>query len=76
MKKPKKPLSAHIYFSQEYREIIRQRFPAMTVNNIMQAVSYRWKQLSKEQKAPFEQVAAEDKQRYDKEVALFKKGAF
>ena len=48
----------------------------MTVNNIMKAVSFRWKQLNKEQKVPFEQIAGEDKQRYDKEIILFKKGAF
>jgi hypothetical protein len=48
----------------------------MTVNNIMKAVSFRWKQLTKDQKAPFESIAAEDKQRYDREIALFKKGAF
>lgn len=42
----------------------------------MKAVSYRWSALTKEQKQPFEQVAIEDKQRYDKEVIDFKKGQF
>jgi len=42
----------------------------------MRAVSYRWSNLSKEQKLPFEQIAVEDKQRYDREVFDFKKGAF
>lgn len=59
--KPKKPLSAYIYFSQEFREIIRARFPFLTVAQIMRAVSYRWSNLSKEQKLPFEQIAVEDK---------------
>lgn len=42
----------------------------------MKAVSYRWSKLSKEQKTPFEQIASEDKQRYDREVNQFKKGLF
>ena len=42
----------------------------------MRAVSYRWSNLSKEQKTPFEQIAVEDKLRYDKDVTDFKKGAF
>ena len=69
-------MSAYIYFSQEFREIIRQRFPFLTVAQIMNAVSYRWKNLSKEQKQPFEQIAMEDKYRYDKEASDFKKGQF
>lgn len=48
----------------------------MTVVNIMKAVSHKWKGLPKELKQPFEQVAFEDKQRYDREVNLFKKGEF
>jgi hypothetical protein len=74
--KPKKPLSAYIYFSQEFREIIRSKFPFLTVAQIMKAVSYRWQLLTKDQKLPFEQIAIEDKQRYDKEVNDFKKGVF
>lgn len=74
--KPKKPLSAYIYFSQEFREIIKQRYPYLTVLQIMKAVSYRWSKLSKDQKAPFEQIANEDKMRYDKEVSQFKKGNY
>jgi hypothetical protein len=46
--KPKKPLSAYIYFSQEFREIIRMKFPFLTVAQIMKAVSYRWSSLTKE----------------------------
>lgn len=42
----------------------------------MKAVSYKWSTLSKEEKLPFEQIASEDKSRYDKEVNDFKKGNF
>ena len=39
-------------------------------------VTYRWRLLTKEQKQPFEQIASEDKQRYNNESALLKKGEF
>jgi len=42
----------------------------------MKAVSYRWSNLTKDQKFPFEQIATEDKSRYDREVNDFKKGIF
>lgn len=74
LNKPKKPLSAYIFFSQEFREIIKLRFPFLTVAQIMTAVGNRWGSLTKEQKAPFELVANQDKQRYDKEVTDSKRG--
>ena len=46
--KPKKPLSAYIYFSQEFREIVRNKYTQMTVTQIMKAVSFQWSTLSKE----------------------------
>jgi hypothetical protein len=42
----------------------------------MKAVSYRWGTLTKEQKTPFEQIAIEDKLRYDREGNDYKKGIF
>lgn len=48
----------------------------MSVSNVMKAVSYKWKGLPKENKLPFELIAGEDKQRYDRETSLFKKGEF
>lgn len=42
----------------------------------MKAVGYRWQLLNKDQKLPFEQIAVEDKQRYDNEVNDFKEGIF
>lgn len=42
----------------------------------MKAVTYQWSNLSKEQKEPFERLANEDKQRYDREVGDCKKGVF
>jgi hypothetical protein len=42
----------------------------------MRAITYRWKLLTKEQRQPFEQIAIEDKQRYDRDLNLYKKGSF
>lgn len=52
--RPKKPLSAFVFFSQEFREILRQRFPFLTVNQVLKAVNFKWANMNKELKAPFE----------------------
>lgn len=71
---PRKPLSAYVYFSQEFREIIRTRFSFLSSAQVMKAVSFKWQSLSKEQKQPFQQIANEDRVRYEKEIGDFKKG--
>lgn len=65
-----------MFFSQEFKEIIRQRFPFLNVTQIMNAVKYRWNSLNKQQKAPFLELQAEDKTRHDKECTEFKKGTY
>ena len=41
--------------------MLSARFPFLPTSTIMKGVSYRWSQLSKRQKQPFEQAAMEDK---------------
>lgn len=64
--RPKKPLSAYIYFSQEYREKLKEQHPEWCSNDIMKSVSTRWQQMEKSQKEPFVELAAQDKARYDR----------
>jgi hypothetical protein len=42
----------------------------------MKAVSFKWQSLSSHQKEPFEQMSFEDKHRYERETAEFRKGTF
>jgi hypothetical protein len=64
--RPKKPLSAYIYFSQDYREKLKELHPEWSSNEIMRHVSAKWSHMSKQQKEPYNDLAAADKARYDR----------
>lgn len=46
--RPKKPLSAYIYFSQEYREFLKEEHSEWSSHEIMKHVSARWAHMNKE----------------------------
>jgi hypothetical protein len=50
----RKPQSAFAIFSTEFKEILRQRFPFLTMAQILKAVQFKWSKLTKDIKAPFE----------------------
>jgi hypothetical protein len=64
--RPKKPLSAYIYFSQEFREKLKSEHTDLSSNDIMKQVSTKWAHMDKDEKNPYNEIAAEDKARYDK----------
>jgi len=69
--RPKKPLSAYIYFSQEYREKLKEQHPEWSSNEIMRHVSAKWSHMDKKLKEPYNEMAAQDKARYDKQLLEF-----
>jgi hypothetical protein len=66
--RPKKPLSAYIYFSQEYREKLKEQHPEWSSNEIMRHVSAKWSHMDRKLKEPYNDMAAQDKARYDKQL--------
>ena len=69
--RPKKPLSAYIFFSQEVRDKMKAEHPEWNSTEIMKHVSSKWQHMSKEQKQPYNDLANKDKQRYDSELLNF-----
>lgn len=69
--RPKKPLSAYIYFSQDFREKLKEQHPEWSSNEIMRHVSAKWSHMDKKQKEPYNEMAAMDKARYDKQLLEF-----
>lgn len=57
LQRPKKPLSAYIYFSQEYREMLKEEHPNWTSNDIMKHVSSKWSHMDKDEKQPYNDLA-------------------
>lgn len=61
---PRKAMSAYMYFGQEMRPKLKSQ---VSHKEMMGEIGRLWKELSPEQRAPYEQRALEDKQRYETE---------
>ncbi|KPP62258.1 high mobility group protein B3-like [Scleropages formosus] len=77
-KKPKGKMSAYAYFVQTCREEHKKKNPDIPMNfsEFSKKCSGRWKIMSGKEKAKFEDMAKQDKARYDEEMLSYsdKKG--
>ncbi|CAG0898269.1 unnamed protein product [Cyprideis torosa] len=69
--RPRRPLTAFILFSNEYRRKVMQRDPSLKVPEISKELSKIWKTLDSSMKAPFEAKADQEKRRYEAELFFF-----
>eukprot|EP00456_Euglypha_rotunda_P035166 TRINITY_DN2710_c0_g1_i9.p1 TRINITY_DN2710_c0_g1~~TRINITY_DN2710_c0_g1_i9.p1 ORF type:complete len:178 (-),score=55.68 TRINITY_DN2710_c0_g1_i9:22-555(-) len=67
---PKKALTAWMYYGQERRPKLKAKHPDMKQSEILQIMGKEWKELSKDEKKPFDEQAAKDKKRYEKEKKI------
>lgn len=65
---PKKPLSAYFMFSKENRERLKEANPDAGVSDIAKLLGAEWKNVTAEEKAKYEKMAAKDKARYKEEM--------
>ena len=68
-KKVKGPSSAYNIYVAEHRAAISAENPGLSFGELSKRVSADWKQLSEDQRKPYEERAAEDKKRYEREAA-------
>lgn len=69
---PKRGMSAYMFFSQEIREKVKEEKPDLAFAEMGREVGQRWKDLSAEDKKPYEERAAQDKTRYEEEMAAYR----
>ena len=74
-KAPKSATSAYMYFSKHHRMLLKQENADLTFGDLGKTVGAMWKAATPEEKKPFEDLAAEDKQRYNREVQEFREVA-
>lgn len=67
-KKIKKPMSAWILFSVEYREKLHREQPHLNFKDLAQRLSERYKDLSAEERSYYDDLAKKDKLRYQQEM--------
>ena len=70
---PKRNLSSYFIYVRENREKVIADNAGISVTEITKILGAQWKALSAEEKAPYEEKAAEDKVRYAREMDEFKK---
>jgi len=70
---PKRALSAFFMFSKEERPKVRAANPDYTVGDIAKELGRRWSEVDSTAKSKYEGQADKDKQRYDREMAEYKK---
>ncbi|XP_074588937.1 high mobility group B protein 6 [Curcuma longa] len=68
--KPKHPMSAFFLFSKERREALLQE--KKTILEISKVAGEEWKNMTEEQKAPYEEIAKTLKENYNQEIELYK----
>ena len=73
--KPKRSKNAFMIFSAARRTEIKEANPDMKSTDISKELGMLWKAMSDDDKKPFEQQAATEKDAYDKAMAAYKEGS-
>lgn len=71
---PKRPTTAYFYFAAARRPEIREDMGALSVTEVATLIGQKWRELTDEDKIPYEEQAGKDKARYLKELAEYNKG--
>ena len=63
-RKPKKAMSAYLWFVQEYQPQVIKMNPNIHFNDVMKLVGEKWKLMSNEEKEPYVELSKLDQKRY------------
>ena len=63
-KRPKKALTAYMFFVQDYQPQVIKMNPTIHFNDVMKLVGEKWRSMSEEEKSPYEELSKRDQQRY------------
>ncbi|XP_016416430.1 high mobility group protein B1b [Sinocyclocheilus rhinocerous] len=69
---PKRPPSTFFIFCGDYRSKIKGENPGLSIGNIAKKLGEMWNSSSAEVKQPYEKKAAKLKEKYDKDIALYR----
>lgn len=64
---PKRALSAYMFFSQDWRERVKAENPDASFGEIGKLLGTKWKELDDEEKKPYIEQAARDKERAEQQ---------
>ena len=67
--------SAYLFFCEEERPKVKETQPELSMTEISKVLGALWSSISDKQKEKFVKMAAEDKDRYAKEMAEYKENS-
>ena len=65
---PKNPKSAYIFYCQDERENVKTEMPDLSAKEILKELGGRWQGTSEETRAKYQEMAKDDKERYNEEM--------
>ncbi|CAG7851166.1 SubName: Full=NHP6A-Nonhistone chromosomal protein related to mammalian HMG1 {ECO:0000313/EMBL:CCA71859.1} [Serendipita indica DSM 11827] len=68
---PKKALSPYMFFTQEWREKIKDENPGIGFGEVAKRLGAKWKSMTDEEKEPYVQKHQADKKRADDEKEAY-----
>ncbi|KAI9511283.1 high mobility group box domain-containing protein, partial [Russula earlei] len=68
---PKRAASSYLFFQNDLRQELRKQHPEISSAEVMSRVSKQWAEMTSEQKAPYERLQAEAKQRWEAEKRAY-----
>lgn len=69
---PKRATTAFMFYSAKMRPIIKEEKPDIKFTEMGKLIGEKWRGLSADDKKEFEEMADEDKKRYDEEMSKYK----
>ncbi|XP_057519671.1 FACT complex subunit SSRP1-like isoform X2 [Amaranthus tricolor] len=69
---PKKAMSGFMFFSQAERENTKKENPGIMFTDIAKVLGEKWRNMSAEEKEPYEAKARADKKRYNNQIGDYK----
>ncbi len=71
---PKRNMSAFFLYSNDVRATVKEDNPEAKFGDIAKIISRQYKALSEKELAKYQKLAAEDKERYQREMQAYKEG--
>ncbi|KAH8089269.1 high mobility group box domain-containing protein [Filobasidium floriforme] len=71
---PKRGLSAFMFYSTAQRENVKKNNPGISFGEIGKQLGQQWREMTAQEKAPYEKQAAADKERAEREKKQYEGG--
>lgn len=68
---PKGPSASFMFYTNAQRSAVRAAHPQLSVTDVTRFIGEAWRKMTPEEKAPYEELARQDRSRYAREKAEF-----